>query len=926
MRLEAGTRIGRYEIQSLLGTGGMGEVYLARDRELGRAVAIKLMARSEDKERLRRFRQEARAVSALNHPNILTIYEFGQYGDFHFIVTELIKGQTLREKISQGVLSQTEALEISIQIGAALGAAHEAGIVHRDIKPENVMVLPDGYVKVLDFGLAKLTNLQKLFGPDPQASTASLLSTDPGLIVGTVNYMSPEQLRGQTVDERADVWSLGVVLFELIMQQRPFQGESVSDVIAAILERPPASLADIVPEIPTRLDAILTKALRKDKKERYQTAREFVAALKETRNQLEIETILGESKAKPHTRPAATRPLLPTQDSPAQVPVTVLNTGSGSSSTRGKMGHWKKIGLPLLALLLMAGVWFSLSKTLFKQPASNQMRMKRLTTANNVMNAVISPDGRFFAYVQEEAGQQSLWLGQVNAAGGKELIPPRNANYGGLTFAPDGNSIYFSVFGLKENTTSGTLFRIPILGGSQQELIDNVDSPITFAPDGKGLAFIRSHPEDGLDRLMIASLDGTNSRVLSERKRPDFYSITSREGPDWSPDGKVIACPAGRVGVGSEYMSVVTIDVETGRESLLTSQKWLRVGRTLWLKSGDGLVITASDFGTNLYQIFRLSYPDGEVSKVTVELSDYSNLSLTADSGLLLAVVSDKSSTVFATAGDEPGQASPLTSGKYDGLWGLAWTPEGELAYVSLESGNSDIWITGVDSKTPARQLTFDAAADDYPAVSPDGRQIVFVSNRTGAAHIWRMNSRGGDLKQLTDIGGESFPQITPDGQWVIYSTRGKGPPSLWKVSVEGGQGVQLTNKLMTHWPAVSPDGKWIACLSKEDSIEEPMKLALLSAADASFSKTFDITEGVAASPALPAVIRWTPDSQAVAYVVTKNGISNIWEQPLSGGPPKKLTDFMADRIFWFDWSKDGKRLAYARGVLRNDVVLLENF
>jgi serine/threonine protein kinase len=923
MSLEAGTRISRYEIQSLLGTGGMGEVYLARDTELHRDVAVKLLTRSEDKERLRRFRLEARTVSSFNHPNILTIHEFGQYDDFHFIVTELIKGQTLRQKISQGELHLSEALEIAIQIGAALATAHAAGIVHRDIKPENVMILPDSHVKVLDFGLAKLTNHQDYFTQNPQNSTASLLSTDPGLIVGTVNYMSPEQLRGQPVDERADIWSFGVVVFEMIARQRPFPGASVSDVIAAILERQPSPLTGIVPEIPVQLETILSKALCKDKKERYQTTLEFVGALKEARHKLQIEAILGQSKDNPETRASTQSTFLKSKESPEQLSTAAGKTRTGTFARR-KISYWISVGLPLLVLLLPLGVWFALSKNLFNQTVARQMRMRHLTTTNDVMNAVISPDGRFFVYVQIEAGQQSLWLRQVNAASGQELIPPGNGSYSGLTFAPDGNSIYFSVFGLKENTTSGTLFRIPILGGSQQELIANVDSPVTFAPDGKRFAFIRKYPEEALDRLMIANLDGTNVRMLSERKRPDFYAITTRESPSWSPDGKMISCPAGRIGGDNEFMGVVTIDTETGREIFLTSQKWWRVGRTLWLKDGSGLIITASDFGTDLYQIFRLSYPDGEVSKITTELNDYSNLSLTENSNLMLAVVSDKSSTIFTTAREDSGHTSQLASGKYDGFWGLGWTPRGDIIYVSLESGNRDIWVRSSDNKNPAKQLTFDAAADDYPTVSPDGLYIVFVSNRTGAPHLWRMNSNGGELKQLTNEGGESFPQITSDGQWVIYSVRTERRPSLWKVSVAGGTAVQLTNKL-TDWPSLSPDGKWIACLTKEDSIEEPIQLAVLSTGDASFSKTFAIPEGTV-SPVVPPVIRWLPNSQAIAYVVTDKGISNIWEQPLSGGAPKKLTDFTADRIFGFDWSKDGKRLVYSRGVLRNDVVLLESF
>jgi serine/threonine protein kinase len=233
MGINPGTIIERYEVRSLLGAGGMGEVYEAFDTRLERSVALKFLKQSDDAEKLRRFRQEAKAVSALNHPNILTIYEVGNYADYHFIVSELVVGKNLRDVITNEELTLDEILDIAVQIGNALAAAHHVGIVHRDIKPENIMILPDGYVKVLDFGLAKLIGLEKTFAPDSDLPTASLIETKAGMILGTVNYMSPEQLRGKAIDERTDIWSLGVVLFEMLTRRRPFTGESVSDVIAA---------------------------------------------------------------------------------------------------------------------------------------------------------------------------------------------------------------------------------------------------------------------------------------------------------------------------------------------------------------------------------------------------------------------------------------------------------------------------------------------------------------------------------------------------------------------------------------------------------------------------------------------------------------------------------------------------------------------
>jgi Tol biopolymer transport system component len=258
-----------------------------------------------------------------------------------------------------------------------------------------------------------------------------------------------------------------------------------------------------------------------------------------------------------------------------------------------------------------------------------------------------------------------------------------------------------------------------------------------------------------------------------------------------------------------------------------------------------------------------------------------------------------------------------------DGFWGLDWSPAGDIVYVSLESRNRDIWVKDADNKSSPRQLTFDAAADYYPTVSPNGHYIVFVSNRTGSPHLWRMNSDGSNLKQLTNKTEELFPQITPDGQWIIYSSRTERRPSLWKVSIEGGEPIRLT-KQMAQWPALSPDGKWIACITKGDEIEEPLKLGIFSSTALSFSRTMEIPGGVV-SPERTPVIRWS-NERTVAYIATRNGISNIWAQPLYGGAARKLTDFTADRIFWFNWSRDGTRLAYARGAVKDKVVLIEGF
>src|SRR6266699_2359091 len=293
-----GKLIGHYRIESLIGVGGMGEVYLAQDERLGRKAALKLLPDSltTDETQLSRFKNEARTASALNHPNILTVYEIGAEGNVQFIATEFIEGVTLRTALVSGRMSAHRALEIAVQVASALAAAHDAGVVHRDIKPENIMLRPDGYVKVLDFGIAKLTE-QRRMSDDHRVETTALLQTRPGLVLGTAHYMSPEQVRGQKVDARSDIWSLGVVLYEIVTGSPPFRGETPSDCIAAILTAEPAPLSSIAPDVPAKLESILQKALRKNADERYQTIKEMLAELRILKAKLETESSLSQTKA-----------------------------------------------------------------------------------------------------------------------------------------------------------------------------------------------------------------------------------------------------------------------------------------------------------------------------------------------------------------------------------------------------------------------------------------------------------------------------------------------------------------------------------------------------------------------------------------------------------------------------------------------------
>jgi eukaryotic-like serine/threonine-protein kinase len=931
--LAAGQIIGHYQIVSQLGVGGMGEVYLAEDATLGRKVALKLLPAdfTRDIDRLRRFQQEARAASGLNHPNIITIYEIGQVDDRHFIATEFIDGDTLRFHI-QGLLSQSaggashkftkpsqlrEILNIAIQTADALAAAHEAGIVHRDIKPENIMVRRrDGYVKVLDFGLAKLTE-GLTSADDTGAPSRAQVKTSVGVVMGTASYMSPEQARGDRVDSRTDIWSLGVVLYEMVAGCAPFERSTPSEVIALILEREPAPLARYARETPPELERIVTKALTKDKEERYETAKDLMLDLRRLRQRLEVEVGIERSAtlgagSEPTEATEGTPAVATTDESAPRTDAEVLHPTSGAEYLVSEIKRHKTGALVAVAALIIAvavtafglykfiGQWRSGVKPI---AAFQTMKITRLTSTGKARSAGISPDGRYVVHGVDENGQHSLWMRQVATSSNVQIVPPADFPYFHLTFSPDGNYIYYLGQEADDND-AGVLYQRPVLGGAAKKLIVDIDSPITFSPDNKQLAFVRFVPDKGESLLMLANADGTAERRLAVRKYPDTFS-RDNPGPSWSPDGKVIVCNAGTTDAIEPYMNLVEVRVADGTMKPITSQRWWGVGQAVWLRDGSGLVFTARERTSSPSQLWRISYPSGEAHRITNDLNDYLGVSLTADSTALVTVQSVRPSNIWVALDGEASRATQITFSNFDGTEGIAWTPDGKIVYASLASGNSDLWITDADGSNQ-RQLTIDARNNSYPAPSSDGRYIVYVSDRKGSTNIWRMDRDGRNQTQLTHGSGEVFPECSPDGKWVVYNS--VGDFTLWKVPMGGGDPEQLTTRCLGR-PAISPDGKLIA----GDDFRKTAIYPFSGGNPIKVLNTWTLH------------CKWTQDGRALQYIDI-SGRSNLYSQPLDGSPPKRLTDNKSDRIFNFDLSHDGKQLALVRGNVTNDVVLISDF
>ncbi len=935
MSTPAGKRLGRYEISSLLGAGGMGEVYLAQDTQLRRPVALKLLPPefTHNQERLARFKQEAFAASALNHPNILTIYEIGEEDNVHFIATEFIDGISLRERMKQN-LTIDQVLDLGGQIASALAAAHSAGIVHRDIKPENVMLRHDGYVKVLDFGLAKLTE-NPAIRSDPEAATMQVVKTDPGKVIGTANYMSPEQARGLTVDSRTDIWSLGVLLYELAAGRVPFGGQTGSDVLVSILSNEPIPLQRHSPDIPAELQRIVRKSLRKDAEERYQMAKDLALDLKTLRRELELQAELqfSEQPVAPGTGTSGLGATRSGYHSAASVSRTAemgapKSTSSAEYIVSEIKSHptllWLVGAITLVALSIVILVVYRWSAA--ENPPNKafdlgrNMKIARLTSSGTANKAAISPDGKYLVHVASENGQQSLRVRQVSTSSDVQVVPPSEVQYTGLTFSLDGDFIYYVAN--EKGSLTPNLYQIPALGGNARRLIANVGSAIAFSPDGQQLAFVRNLPDAGEDALIIAAANGSGERKLAVRKLPNFFRSVA-----WSPDGKTIVCGAGSL-VPSYNTYLVEVSMEVGKEKQIGTQIWTFMGQVAWVADGRSLIFGASEQGTGNFdgqQIWFLSYPEGTPRRITNDLNNYTGISLTADSNRLVTVQSETKSNIWLAPNGEAARAATITTGvgRIDGRDGLAWTPDGRIVYASNARGNLDLWVMNGDGSNQT-QLTENSRINNHPAVSSDGRYIIFASDRGGTPNIWRTELDGSNPKQLTSGSGEDNPQSSPDGKRVIYTLLGAGKPTLWQVSIDGGAPQQLTNKY-TATATFSPDGKSIACIYREDQANSPLKMAVFPASGGEPARIFNTAIFQDEPSRLPPP-RWTPDGRALTYVVTSGDVSNIWLQPINGDSPRQLTTFKSDRIFAFEWSHDGKKLIVARGMVASDVVLISNF
>lgn len=900
--------IGRYKIIEKIGSGGMGEVFLAEDEKLGRKVALKTLPAevATDSERMHRFVLEAKTASGLNHPNIITIYEINDDAEVPYIAMEYVKGETLARTLRKTRLEMATVVDIAIQVAGALAAAHEAGVVHRDVKPDNIIIRPDGLVKVLDFGLVKLTENDG--SSDPDAETVAH-RTNPGMILGTASFMSPEQSRGRIVDGRSDIFSFGTLLYQMLSGQLPFTGENYVDVIASIIHKEPEPLSAIAPQTPHDLQVLVRKCLRKDRDERYQSARELLADLKDIMPSLGVTSSTSQRMAMisdPSVAKVTGDTLLrPDTGGHSQYDTKTI---TGFIANEVAIHPGRAFGSILLFTVVIGGLFLGIQN--FVRPeqttqAFGNIQLEKVTTGGNVIGdqVAVSPDGKYIAYAIAEEGMESLWYRQVETRANIQITSPDRLQHRGMAFSSDGIFVYYTA--IDPNGGNG-LYRVPVLGGTPVKVANGVKSRVAFSRDSTKIAFI---DDDGY--LVTANADGSSASQLTRPDNGDGWNYA-----DWSPAGDKFIVVAFERSTGLYYLAKVSVADRVIKE--LDPRRWLMISGFKWSADGRTIYMSARDRESEISQIWRLTYSDGELQRITNDANDYFSVSVSSDGRSLATVQFMRKANIWKLEPERGGTVTQLTTdvGLDEGMSGIAFAPNGDIFFSVRERARQSIWRVNSNGRERKPVVT-GPGKYAFPAVAPDGSQLAFMFQESDEPQIasQRIDSKE-KLFLSPSAEAATDPRITPDGQWVVYASFDKGERfSLWKVPVAGGDPIRLTNRQFEcERPSISPDSRQIlaVCRQREGGTRE---LALV-----------DIDGGDPKFLGYPQIagirnFSWAPDGRAVIYIDRSTATHQLASQPIAGGKPTQISRFESDSIYGLAVDYRTGSIAFSRGHTIADVV-----
>jgi serine/threonine protein kinase/Tol biopolymer transport system component len=915
-----GQQLGQYRVERSIGAGGMGEIYLATDERLDRQVALKLLPAKfgSDADRARRFTQEARAASALNHPNIITIYEIDETESHQlFIATEYIQGQTLRQYLGTKTPTLREIIEIAVQIANALSAAHTAGIVHRDIKPENVMIRPDGIVKVLDFGLAKLAE-RPIETVNSRAETISRYLTAPGLVMGTVNYMSPEQARGLDVDGRTDIFSLGVLLYEMVAGQTPFASDTNADTVAAILHTDPTPLSKVVAELPAELQRIVGKMLRKDHDERYQSAKDLLIDLKDLRDELQLQTKLARAGSDGSGNGMAAR----------LVPGTVQPTGliaqaSGENQERVTVAmrtvrrRWwiGAAAAGLIVALVIGGWWWWRSRHAPPFSPAKVISILQLSAWPGQDDfAAISRDGKFVAYSSDHTGHFEVFVKSLAPGANETQLTTDGQENLEPAWSPDGQYLaYYSR--LKRG-----IWVIPAAGGTARQVADFGSYP-SWSPDGAQIAFQSTPINDlaggsrsalGASTIWLVAVAGGEPKQLTQIGVPSG----GHGAPIWSPDGRWVVFSANIYSDGDIWI----VPAAGGPPKQLAKEGDSPViapdGKSIFWTQGSLIQQAAFDQKTGAV----LSQPEPIRGLASLQ-QHIRRFSITGDGRRLVysAMTRRESIESVKLGGDLRATGNPetLVHNTSSRTHMPSFSADGKrFAFVNCQPSGTgcDIWLVNADGGDQ-QQVTTDPESELEPSWFPNQTEIGYAVNGV----YWKIDLNTKRKTQLLTMGesGASFAVLSPDGQHVVYNHQTNGVINIWLAKIGSAEAKQISfGTELTGFPAWSPDGKTIAFQQQHGN---DTNLFMMPVSGGPIEQlTFDAGQSWAHG--------WAPDGDKVLFAGNRDGIWNVWWVSRSTKKEQRVTNYSRVNSFvrYPSWSPKGDQIVYEYSETTGNIWLAE--